>query len=338
MHIQKLDDGSILLTAPVMIPGRPDCDFNRGEPPLTRQEVRDFKNSYERYKFVDSEHELVITGRKRGVKKDSYLLDKDTTLELYDGSVDTYPKCTWMLTSHITDPEAIVAAEKGLYTGYSPSIRSRETADKYLELIQKHDLEQAEALKSQSLSGLIKDVPNPVVLSVSLVRKPCQTGSKICKINGDVMSDSDTQIRSKVLSALGMSEAADVEALKSQVDTLEDKIDEIKTENAEALKSMKDEIIGAVTDSLKEFADKSKKDDEPPEDDEDDDSSGKNKKDEKPPKDDEDDEEEDEKKQEADKGSKQGHNHNNKSDKSQDEDLDTYEFLGRHPDGTRKQY
>ena len=31
MHIQKLEDGSILLTAPVMIPGVPDCDYPRGE-------------------------------------------------------------------------------------------------------------------------------------------------------------------------------------------------------------------------------------------------------------------------------------------------------------------
>lgn len=335
MHIEKLEDGSILLTAPVMIPGKPDCDFNRGEPPLTRQQVRDFKNSYERYKFVDSEHELVVTGRKRGTKKDSFLLDKDTTLELYDGSIDTYPKCTWMLTSHITDPEAIVAAEKGLYTGYSPSIRSRETADKYLELIQKHELEQAEALKSQSLSGLIKDVPNPVVLSVSLVRKPCQTGSKICKINGDVMGDTDTQIKSKVLSALGMSEAADVEALKGQVVNLEDKIEEIKKENADALKSMKEDIVSEFKDALKEFADKSKNDDETnPEEDDNPEPPEKDKQDETNPEDDD-----KEKQEEADKGSKQGHTHNNESDKSQqDEDLDTYEFLGRHPDGTRKQY
>lgn len=332
MHIQKLEDDTILLTAPVMIPGAPDCDYLRGEPPLTRAQIRDFKESYEKYQFVDHEHELTRTGKYRGFKRESFLLDNDTTLELYDGSNQTYPAGTWLMTSHITDPEAISAAEKGEYTGYSPSVRSRETADKYLELIMAREYEEAEALKSQSLSGLIKDVPNPVVLSVSLVSKPCQTGSKICKIknNGESMSNEEQQIKSKILTALGMSDAADVEALKSQVDTLDDKIEELKTDNAEALKSLKEEIVSEFKTALAEFADKSQEEEEEEEEetpeetpDSEEENPNEEENEEEPPQ------------EEADKGSKQGSNHNG-ANKSQDEMLDTYEFLGRHPDGTRK--
>lgn len=339
MHIQKLTDGSILLTAPVMIPGMPDCDFNRGEPPLTVEQVHDFAQDYERYRLVDSEHEFTKTGRKRGYKKESYILESDKSFELFDGSTQTYPRGTWMMTSHVTDPEAIDNAEKGLYTGYSPTVRSRRTADLYLEALKSENYQEAEALKSRSLSGLIKDIPDPVVLSVSLVKKPCQTGSKLCKIknNGERMTD-DSKILDKIRGILGDAEKDQVEALKSQVDSLESIVEEMKQDNAEALKSMKEELVESfkdtISESLKEFADKSKEEEEEeegeeeakPEENEEKNSS-------------ENEEEEEEEKEEADKGSKQGKNHNNNTaDKSQEEDLDTYEFLGRRPDGTRKQY
>ena len=333
MHIQKLEDGSILLTAPVMIPGVPDCDYPRGEPPLTKDEVKYFAKSYEDYQLVDSEHEITKTGRSRGHKRESSILESDKRVELYDGSTEVYPTGTWMMTSHVTDPEAIRNAEDGLYTGYSPAVRSRATADKYLAALKEGRYDEAEALKSFSNAGLIKDIPDPVVFSVSLVRKPCQTGSKICKIkeNGEKMSD-DSKILDKIRKILGDADTEEVEALKSQVDSLEKQMEEMKQGNDEALKSMKDEIIGSFKDSLKEFADKSEEDDDEDEpEDEDKGSKPEKGEDEKP---DPDDEEEPE---DEDKGSKQGKNHNNKADKSQ-EDLDTYEFLGRHPDGTRKQY
>jgi len=333
MYIQKLEDNTILLTAPVMIPGKPDCDFSRGEPPLTVEQVKNFKESYKPYQFVDSEHELTRTGKYRGLERESHILTEDTEVEVFDGSVETYPKGTWMMTSHITDPEAIRAAEKGDYTGYSVSIRSRSTAEKFRELIQQMEYEKAEALKSQSLSGLIKDVPDPVVLSVSLVRKPCQTGSKICKLrNGDTMTDSESNVKSKVLNALGMSDAADVEALKSQVDSLDDKLEGIKAENAEALKSMKEEIISEFKDALAEFADKSKEEEEEGGED----PQSEEESTEQESAEDQADDEEEKKKEEADKGSKQGANHNGANKSQETEILDTYEFLGRYPDGTPK--
>ena len=335
LHIQDLDDGSILLTAPVMIPGMPDCDFNRGEPPLTVEQVGDFADSYERYQFVDSEHELTRTGKHRGRKRESYILKSDESFELYDGSTKIYPKGTWLMTSHITDKEAIANAKNGRYSGYSPSVRSRETADKILELINQEDYEGAEALKSQSLSGLIKDIPNPVVLSVSLVRKPCQINSKICKIknNGEIMSD-ESNIKSKILDAIGMSDAANVEALKSQVVSLQDELEQLKSEHAEALKSMKEEIILEFHEAFKEFSDKSEK---PPEEEEEEEEKPEDKNkssDEDNSEDEEEEKEEEEKPIEADKGSKQGKTHNG-SDKSEIIE-DTYLFMGRHPDGTSK--
>lgn len=137
MYIQQEKDGSILLTAPVMIPGVADCDYERGEPPLTRQQIQDFQKSYNKYKFIDHEHELTHNGITRGTPYKSYLLNKDTSFELYDGTSTIYPKGTWMLTSHITDPMAVQTALNGGYTGYSATVRSRTAADKYYMLFKK---------------------------------------------------------------------------------------------------------------------------------------------------------------------------------------------------------
>ena len=40
-------DDQFLFTAPVMIPGKPDCDFERGETPFTVDEIRFFKKSFD---------------------------------------------------------------------------------------------------------------------------------------------------------------------------------------------------------------------------------------------------------------------------------------------------
>ena len=68
-------DGSVILTAPVMVPGVPDCDFNRGEPPLTKKQIREFANSYEKYQFIDHEHQLEYTGQKTGTSLESFILN-----------------------------------------------------------------------------------------------------------------------------------------------------------------------------------------------------------------------------------------------------------------------
>ena len=335
-----------------MVPGAKDCDYTRGEPPLTAKQIRDFKESYEDYRFVDSEHEITRTGKTRGEKYDSYLLSDDTELELYDGTSQTYPRGTWMMTSHVTDQEAIQTALNGGYTGYSPAVRSHETADKFKQLINDHAYEDAEALKSQSQSGLIRDIPNPVVLSVTLTKKPCLHASKYCKLKkdtGEMMSEETTKIKTKVLAALGMSEEADVEALKSEVADIHTAIDTMKTENAEALKSMKEEITTAFTEALKEaFADKAQKEDE---DDDEVDGNTSNEgegeastTEEDDNKADENNKEDDDDKKAADKSivdthgkSKAKPNHNANTDGSdKSEILDTYAFLGRNPDGTRK--
>ena len=248
--IKQNDDGTILLTAPVLIPNARDCDYHNGETPLTSEQVKAFKESYERYGFVDHEHGLTKDGRKIGTPHKSILLDHDTTFTTLDGTLTEYPSGTWLLTTHITDDEAISEAMKGYYTGYSPSILPRASADKYLEAL-KSGKEDDCACKNQISSmgnSLIKDVPDPVVLSVSLTRQPCLHESKFCELSDNM--EEELSLKSKILNAMGMSEEAEVVALKSQVSDLEAKIEEMKTEFAESLKSMQDEFKQTLTEAL----------------------------------------------------------------------------------------
>lgn len=251
--ITQNSDGTINLTAPVMIPGAHDCDYENGEPPLTTEQIREFAKSYERYQFIDHEHGLTQTGIKIGVPVDSFLLTEDTTMTTVTGGQKTYPKGSWFVTSQITDPKAISNALAGGYTGYSASVFTQSRADEYLEALKSEpDTPMPCSCKDVSSSGnsLIKDVPDPVVLSVSLVKSPCLHDSEFCEVNGDIMEEDVKSLKSKVLSAMGMSEEAEVVALKSEVSELKETIATMQTDFAEALKSMQEEFTKTLTDAL----------------------------------------------------------------------------------------
>ena len=271
MYIKQLEDGSIYLTAPVMVPNARDCDYHNGEPPLTKEQIRAFKESYDKYAFVDHEHKLTkapsgltfidanFNGKKVGDPSTSKLLDQDTTFTLYDGTSKTYPNGTWMLTTHITDENAVAEAMKGHYTGYSPSVMSRARADQYLEALKAGKTECACKNINSMGNSLIKDIEDPVVLSVSLTRQPCLHESKFCELNGEIMEE-EISLKSKILNAMGMSEEAEVIALKSEVTDLKSEIATMKSEFSEALKSMQEEFTQTLTEALKpveEVAEKS---------------------------------------------------------------------------------
>ena len=81
-----------------------------------------------------------------------------------------------------------------VFTGASPTVKNREVADRLYVALKSKIITCDEfrgVCKSHSLDGLIKDVVDPVVLSVSLTGKPSQHHSKFCKhdILGENMSD-----------------------------------------------------------------------------------------------------------------------------------------------------
>ena len=330
-------DAQFLFTAPVMIPNKPDCDYKRGEKLFTEEEVRFFKESFQNYQIIDKNHQVFLNGgsaKQIGDPVDSFLLEEDTTYELTDGTTETYPKGTWMLTTDVTDPTAQQEIEDGILTGYSPSVHNKLVG----ELIKK-----AMAIKS-SQGELIKDIPNPEAITVSIVRKPCQSGSKQCKIKGDKM-DADKKTLDKIKALLGV-EGKPEYATKEDFDAL---AKELKETNA-SLKSMSEDVGKTVAESivaaLSEVGSiKSKKEEEGEDSGNksgDGESSQKEGEGTKPSKEDGEgktstkEEGDDKKNKNKNKGSKQGSVHNGATKSNYDEELDTYAFLGRTPNGLAK--
>lgn len=340
--IKTLNDGTILLTAPVMIPGAKDCDYENGEEPLTRQQIREFAKSYEKYGFIDHEHGLTRNGTKIGEPVNSFLLTEDTTMTTMDGSLKSYPRGSWFVTSHITSPEAVQLALGGGYTGYSASVFTKSRADEYLEALKSEPgTPMPCSCKDVSSSGnsLIRDVPDPVVLSVSLVKSPCLHDSQFCEVNkGEIMENQEDvkSLKSKVLSAMGMSEEAEVVALKSEVSELKETIATMQTDFQTALKSMQEEFTKTLTEALTPVDE-----DEPAEAaDETEAEASAEKSEEEPVKEDEEEETEEEEVETEEPVSEKGESkaepvHDNlQAEKAKK--INIYEIMGRNADGTRK--
>lgn len=318
-----------------MITDTPDCDYARGETPFTAEEIRFFKESFDDYQIIDKEHQVfkdIGSAKSIGTPVDSFILEKDTTYELANGTHETYPKGTWMLTANVTDPLSQQEILDGKRTGWSPSVNTVEIADLIKEYM---------ATKS-SEGQLIHDIEDPATVTVSLVGKPCQSGSKQCKLKlkGESMSD-DTKALSKIREILGVGESA---ATKSDFDALAQEIETMKKDHEDAMKSFKEEIGTIVNETIQEAltplgaskADEKKKEEEKEEEEETGETTSTSEE-ETNETDTSNSEEEEEEEEEEKKGATKSktppiHDGATKSE----EIVDTYTFLGRNADGTRK--
>lgn len=142
-----------------------------------------------------------------------------------------------MLTSEITDEETIAEAQKGVFTGYSATTIPEEFADNV-------------SFKSGSQGLLIKDIPNPVVFAVSLVRKPCVHDAKFCKLkqtqNEELnMNEEDKQFLQKLKEIVSFKGEKHEEPLSEPMTS-----DELKQELASFKSDFKAEIIAGVTQGV----------------------------------------------------------------------------------------
>lgn len=316
-----------------MIPNKPDCDFHRGETPFTEAEIRFFKESFNDYQIIDKEHQVfkdIGSAKSIGEPVNSFILSENTTYELADGSHETYPSGTWMLTSNVTDPLAQQEILSGKLTGYSPSVNTVEIAQM---------IKEAMAMKA-SEGKLIHEIEDPATVTVSIVGKPCQTGSKQCKLKneGESMSD-DTKAMSKIREILGVGESA---ATKSDFDAL---AQQIKEDNEVAMKSLAEEmgtiIAETINEKLSEIgalkADKEDEEEEETNSEEETEEEGNTESSNEEAEEEAEEEDEEEKEKEgATKSNSKTPPVHDGATKSNDEIVDTYTFLGRNADGTRK--
>ena len=222
---------SRIITAPVIIPNTPDCDYNQGEPPLTHEQIKEFQKSYENYQLIDYDHELTKPTsqwylRQLGRPIRSWISDHPVTYTNVAGKSETIPEGTWWLTSEVTDPEAVQLIDDGLLTAYSITVGNRAYCDKFMKQWQtanKSDKGDDLLLTTELLAGkrktLIKDIVDPVGFTVSLTGLPCVGSalfSRDClersrladkKNGGETMPETETnETRFSIRELLGLKE------------------------------------------------------------------------------------------------------------------------------------
>jgi hypothetical protein len=126
------DDEKRIITASVLIPFCDDCDAKRGEKQLTPEEIQEISFEYmKNHRIVDKLHDYAQTEKDIGDVVESWQLRQEETHTNIFGVTKTFPKGTWMATTHITDDDAWEAVKKGEYNSYSVTVISKELSDEF---------------------------------------------------------------------------------------------------------------------------------------------------------------------------------------------------------------
>ena len=143
------DDEKRIITASVLIPFCDDCDAKRGEKQLTPEEIQEISFEYmKNHRIVDKLHDYAQTEKDIGDVVESWQLRQEETHTNIFGVQKTFPKGTWMATTHITDDDAWEGVKKGEYNSYSVTVISKELSDEFA----------AKGLQVDKERVLIKDV------------------------------------------------------------------------------------------------------------------------------------------------------------------------------------
>ena len=238
--VEKEEEGSIIVTAPVLTPGKPDCDYQNGETPLTTEQVESIAKSFEQYGVIDEQHLYFDNERIVGEVLESYLLKSLQHYESTGGEELELPEGTWMMTSRVTCPHVIQKIKKGDYTGYSVTVLESEDADK---------------IKVEKSRTLIKDFDKPVAFTVSIVTEPCVSDAKFCRIEGDKsMKEKIMNKFSQVLDLMGenMKKEPERELVSEKGEApVEDEAKTDKPITQEDFDKFKEEVQGLILDLLK---------------------------------------------------------------------------------------
>ena len=188
-----------IVTAPVLIPGVPDCDYQKGEQPLTPEEIKHLMTSFKKYQIIDYDHKYMFDGpwhlQRLGEPIDMWQTTQETTyIDRFDNERTT-PPGTWYLKTKVTNPTAIKEIDEEKLNSYSLTTASRTLADKFQQIAKEKisaknvtytDKEVKELLNKHGLISskhrtLLHEVPDPVGFTVSLTKFPCVGGSVFAK-------------------------------------------------------------------------------------------------------------------------------------------------------------
>ena len=254
-----MSNTNLIVTAPVLIPFTPDCEYQYGEDVLPPSKIEHLANSFNKYQIIDLQHEFTkrLINKQplipRGKLLKSYISTEKLYLKGLDGVVRVYPKGTWIIIVEIVDDETAKLYENGVLTGLSVTVKEKEHADAIIDYLNNHnvkylpehiiDVEKGFYKKPKRI--LMKDVENPVAFTVSLVRSPCVYDAKMCK-NSCVLVNKDKLKENKILNLK--------EKIKNEINSFIDGLDvdeeSVKEDiNTTETESDKEEVAQSPTDT-----------------------------------------------------------------------------------------
>lgn len=179
-----------IVTAPVLIPGTPDCDYTNGEPPLTSEQITQLMTTYQEHQIIDYNHKYMFDGKwyKRNLGTPTRIWQTSDTVSYKDryDITRTTPPGTWWQTTKVTDPEAIKLIDEGKLNAYSLTTVNKPFLERFLQISNngistKNKETLSDLLREYDISTKhrtpIAKIRDPVGFTVSLVDFPCVGGA-----------------------------------------------------------------------------------------------------------------------------------------------------------------
>lgn len=186
------------ITGPILVPDTPDCDYKNGEELLSNQKIEHLRQTFKDYQIIDYQHQFTNNKedyfmKKVGIPLRLFYNDEEVTFEDVTGQMVTVPPQTLWLESEITDPQVVKQIDDKQIVAYSITVSEKSDADTvmrvYNQLASKHaskglinHKKMQEIHRSISTKRtLIRDIEDPALLTVSVVKFPCVNKAKFCK-------------------------------------------------------------------------------------------------------------------------------------------------------------
>ena len=195
------------VTAPLLVPNTPDCDYANGEELLDENKILSLKNSYNNYNLIDYEHQFTqMTSpyymTNVGMPVKLFVSEKSISYKDTKGNIIETPKGTLWGSMDIFDERMIEKVDKGELSAFSVTVAEKKDADYVMNEYNRLSLGK-QSIKSSSGENevddkiysrindiysklttkrhLIKDIEDPVILTVSLTSLPCVSKARFCE-------------------------------------------------------------------------------------------------------------------------------------------------------------
>jgi len=256
------DDAKRLVFGPVMIPDCADCDFERGEKIFSADEIEAFCHKFNTFRINDDMHTYGVTGEQTGDVVENYTLKQELTETNILGEEITYPVGTWMIGSKVTNDKTWQDIQDGILKGYSGTYTSEEEANKLLESLASANKSETDILADlyASKRTLIKDLKNPVPVTVSFVDRPCVANAIFTSIKNNpdesFVAKAGRSISNATLDKLKKAH----ETAQSSLNTLKDLLTKADGERVDVNKMSIKEVDDMNEDEVKQLVKKSVED------------------------------------------------------------------------------